>query len=198
MATVGDAISTIIAGDSPVGSSEPAGPSEYGVLKVSAVGEESFQEQENKALARPADFDSSLEVQPGFLLITRANAMAKGVGRACIVEGTRRGLMLSDKTLRLVVNPDKARDRFLLQALRSRICRRFIEGAANGTEAKNISQAKLRKAPVWLPSLNTQDAALLILDAHAQVAANLRANFESLRNVKNQLLAQVLTGDTHV
>lgn len=183
--TVGDVILRIVAGSSPNGSSEPATEHEYGVLKVSAAGEFGYVQDENKALINPSDYEPELEVQPGFLLVTRANALRSGVGRACIVHRTRPGLMLCDKTLRLVEDPMKVRKRFLLEVLRSRMCRNFIEGAANGTEAKNISQERLRQAPIWLPSIREQDEALKVIEAGDDAISSLESHTKSLRDTKS-------------
>lgn len=196
--TVGDAILRIVAGSSPNGSSEPASEHEYGVLKLSAAGEFGFVEHENKALINQSDFEPELEVQPGFLLVTRANALRTGVGRACIVNQTRNGLMLSDKTLRLVENTLKVRKRFLLEALRSQICRNFIEGAANGTEAKNISQERLRQAPIWLPSLQQQDATLEVIEAGDLAISQLEAHAKTAKNTKCCLRESLLKGTPDV
>jgi restriction endonuclease S subunit len=73
--------------------------------------------------------------------------------------------MLSDKTWRLEVNSAKAEPRFLLAALRSARCRKYIEAAASGTEAHNISQAKLRSAPIWLPDVATQRQLIVQIQA---------------------------------
>lgn len=144
------ALVDIIAGKSPRGAGKSADPDEYGVLKVSAIGEYAYFEQENKALIDPNDFLAGYEVQAGYLLVTRANALKSGVARACIVESTRPGLMLSDKTLRLIVNPERTSNRYLLEALRTRKFRKYVEIVATGTEAKNISQDKLSNAPIPL------------------------------------------------
>jgi type I restriction enzyme S subunit len=194
LSTIGDAISSIVAGYSPKGSSEPALSHEFGVLKVSAVGHFGFCENENKALLDPQDFVPELEVRPGFLLVTRANALLSGIGRACIVQHTRRGLMLSDKTLRLVENPSRVRPRFLLEALRSRCCRNFIEGAANGTEAKNISQERLRQAPIWLPELVVQDRVLQVVSTADHAINDLKEHVKRLRGLKRCFGNSVLRG----
>ena len=153
---LGEAIKEIIAGKSPKGTSRPAGEVEYGVLRVSAIGENCFIESENKCLIKSDDFDPDLEVKPGFFLVTRANASFSRVGYPCIVENVRQGLMLSDKTLRLITKEKFVDDRFLYQALKTSLYRKYIETAAGGTEAKNISQEKLKKAPIWLPPIEMQ------------------------------------------
>jgi type I restriction enzyme S subunit len=192
LAKLEDAITCIVAGKSPACASEPANAGTYGVLKVSAVGAYDYIEEENKELLDQKRFVPELEVQPGFLLVTRANALKSGVGRACIVYQTRPGLMLSDKTLRLVVDEKKTSLRFLLQALRSKGCRRYIESVANGTEAKNISQSKLKKAPIPLPERRVQEEIEQFLYQHDQSLAIIRDHIENLRSLKRGLLTHLL------
>jgi type I restriction enzyme S subunit len=156
MKNLGAALVRIVAGKSPKASSAPAAKGEYGVLKVSAAGDGRYVESENKALLSASDFEPSLEVKPGMILVTRCNAVLSGIGRACLVERTRPGLMLSDKTLELVPNEYEADTGFLLQGLRSEPYRGFVERSANGTEAKNVSQETLKASPFWLPPIEVQ------------------------------------------
>ena len=162
-AMLGKALIEIIAGKSPQGASRPANSDEFGVLKVSAVGKDCFVETENKALLKQTDFIEDYEVKPGFILVTRANALPNGVARPCFVKSVRTGLMLSDKTLRLVPNSELVLERFLYQNLLTKNYRRYVETIAGGTEAKNISQNRLKKAPIWLPPLSTQDTVSKVL-----------------------------------
>lgn len=153
---LGDALVKIVAGKSPKCSSNPAGENEFGVLKVSAAGDGEYRQEENKALLNDKDFNKDFEVQPGMILVTRCNALLSGIGRACRVDQTRPGLMLSDKTLQLVPNPQLVESDFLLYGLRRDPYRGYVERSANGTDAKNISQETLRAAPFWIPGLNEQ------------------------------------------
>jgi len=155
---LGDALLGITAGRSPRAASIPAQEGEFGVLKVSAIGNGVFIEDENKALMDPSDFVPSVEVRPGMILVTRCNALLSGVGRACLVEKTRPGLMLSDKTLQLVSDDEVIYREFLLQGLRRDPYRSFVERSASGTDAKNITQKALSSAPFWIPSLGLQAA----------------------------------------
>jgi len=177
--TIGDVIHDIVAGKSPACGSEPARETMFGVLKVSAVGNDGYHEDENKELLNAQDFQPEFEVQAGDFLVTRANALKSGVGRACIVEKTRRGLMLSDKTLKLLPRSSCTTPRVLLECMRLPDCRRYIEAAANGTDAKNISQEKLRLAPI--PKLQMRD--LTQLD-------DLLVRFDRSRAVAQEKLAR--------
>ncbi|MDN7013016.1 hypothetical protein FGW20_08180 [Methanoculleus sp. FWC-SCC3] len=153
---LGSALAGIVAGKSPRSSSNPVSNDGFGVLKVSAVGDGVYREDENKSLLDRADFIPSLEVKQGMILVTRCNANLSGIGRACLVEKTRTGLMLCDKTLQLVPDETIIDKEFLLQGLHSKPYRQFIERSANGTDAKNISQATLCSAPFWIPSTTKQ------------------------------------------
>lgn len=186
-ALLGDALQSIVAGKSPQGTSRPANKDEFGVLKVSAVGNDCFIETENKALVKQADFNDKYEVKPGFILVTRANALPTGVGRPCVVKTVRSGLMLSDKTLRLVPNEESVLERFLYQNLLSRTYRKYVETAAGGTEAKNISQDRLKKAPIWLPSLRTQEAVTKMLLSFDQAIEHAEASLENAQSMLRAL-----------
>lgn len=189
-----NAILEIVAGKSPQNSGRPANADEHGVLKVSAVGDFGFVEEENKVLFRESDYIPSLEVKPGFLLVTRANALLSGIGRACYVQKTRPGLMLSDKTLRLVVDYTKTTDKFLFQALKCSLYRNYVEKSASGTDAKNISQAKLNKAPIPLPPLEEQKRIEMILSSFDLVIDSAIEHLENSQTLKSQLLKKYITG----
>lgn len=181
----------IIAGKSPNASSHPAKPDEFGVLKVSAVGDGVFVESENKALIRNEDFKSEFEVKNGFILVTRANAEKSGVGRPCLVKNTRPGLMLSDKTLRLVPNKNIISERFLFQLLRTKMYRSFVESVAGGTEAKNISQERLYQTPIWCPSLMEQKNIESRLYAFDTAIENVSIALNSSKALQKSLINEV-------
>lgn len=152
-------------------------------MKVSAVGHEYFIETENKVLINQADFNSEYEVKIGHILVTRANALISNVGRPCVVKSVRTGLMLSDKTLQLVPNEKTVISRFFYQNLLSRTYRKYIETVAGGTEAKNIAQNLLKKAPIWLPSLKIQEAVtktLVSFDKAIELAKSSLENAQSM------------------
>jgi len=185
MKNLGAALVKIVAGKSPKASSEPAAKGEYGVLKVSAAGDGRYVESENKALLIAADFEPSLEVKPGMILVTRCNAVLSGIGRACVVERTRPGLMLSDKTLQLV--PNEADTGFLLQGLRSEPYRGFVERSANGTEAKNVSQETLKASPFWLPPIAVQRRVSSRLTEFAQAAESASLNLRNQTQIRTAI-----------
>lgn len=140
-------VARIEAGRSPQAASDPASETEFGVLKVSAVGRDIFVARENKRLLNPAAFRPADAVLAGDVLVTRANAVVDNVARPCMVDRDYPNLMLSDKTLRLVPAPGYP-SRLVLAALQAPEYRAHVRGVVSGTEAKNISQARILAGPV--------------------------------------------------
>lgn len=166
-------LSDIETGKSPAAENTPAGDGEWGVLKVSAVQEGWFQSRENKVIRNAVHIHPRFEVCPGDLLMTRANTEAL-VGLACIAETPPPRLMLSDKTLRLVVNEEVADPAFVALALLRPATRNQVRAMATGTSAsmKNISQRQIRQLMVPFASLEQQRR---IVAVHAAFERRIRA-----------------------
>jgi type I restriction enzyme S subunit len=196
--TVGALLDSIEAGHSPDLEGKPAGEGQWGVLKVSAVGREGFRPRENKKVDDPSMIDSSIEVRAGDLLMTRANT-PELVGTACVVERVRPGLMLSDKTLRLVMR-DVGDPSFLAMLLRQPEMRKQIEIAATGTSnsMKNISQESIRSLIIPWPTESFQADVLGKTAAVREERGRRHAETDKLGLLKKSLMADLLTGDTRV
>lgn len=129
----------------------PAGDLEWGVVKVSAMTWGEFLPGENKALPPGRAPDPDLEIRGGDILVSRANTPAY-VGAPVLVGATRAGLLLSDKSLRIV--PKEGIDRhWLVNVMRSPFTRRQISAKASGTKEsmRNISQKNLLSVLVPSP-----------------------------------------------
>ncbi|MFB7810464.1 hypothetical protein V6P99_11285 [Streptomyces virginiae] len=142
---LGDLLCRIEAGKSPLADDTPAGQGEWGVLKVSAIQPGRFVAQENKAVRDAALIHPGYEVRPGDLIMTRANT-EELVGLACVAVAPPPRLMLSDKTLRLVVDESVADPTFLALVLAQPSMRQRIRSLATGTSGsmKNIGQGQIR------------------------------------------------------
>ena len=162
---LGDVLLSIQAGISPDVQDVPASPGEWAVLKVSAVQMDGLKSSENKAVNDPSLFNPRIEVKHGDLLITRANTDDL-IGTSCIARNPSSRLMLCDKILRLIVNPDKAIPDYVCHALAWDTVRNDIRTKASGTSGsmKNISQASIRKLQIPLPRLDAQRRIAEILD----------------------------------
>ena len=154
---LGDLLNGIEAGKSFQTSDRLAKDVELGVLKVSAVSWAKFQADEAKAIDGNYSPDERHRVKAGDLLISRANTMEL-VGAVVRVDRDYPNRLLSDKTLRLIVDEERVFPGYLLQALRLPEARTHIEGNATGTSnsMRNIGQDTIRAIPIPLPPLAIQ------------------------------------------
>jgi type I restriction enzyme S subunit len=173
---LGDGLERFGAGTSVVAEGRPAGDHEWGVLKVSAVSWGQFRPHENKAVPPGYVPGEHERVRPGDFLISRANT-AELAGAVVLVRETPDNLMLSDKTLRLVIDRTVFVPEYLEFALRTRLARTFIEGNATGTSysMRNISQPTIRAIPVPKPEVAMQRQIVATLSARLSAAEALIA-----------------------
>lgn len=165
-ATIGDLLLRIEAGKSFRCEPRPATPSEWGIIKVSAMTWGAFREEENKAVPAGVDFNPDYEINSGDILVSRANTEAY-VGAPVLVGRCRNRLLLSDKSLRLVPS-DNLNSRWLYYLLSSPAVRTEISRRATGTKdsMRNISQEALASIRVQVPPLAEQDRIVAILEDH--------------------------------
>ena len=168
-----DVIADLENGWSPKCYDRPAGPDEWGVLKLGAVSFGVFNPEENKALPRHLEPRPHLEVKPGELLISRAN-ITRLVGAIALAGETRPKLMLCDKIFRVVSRePAPVDTTFLTEILRISNVRRQIEANVTGTSPtmKNISKPALMSLIFPLPPKPEQIVmAKALADARAHAA----------------------------
>ncbi|MEU5169925.1 restriction endonuclease subunit S [Streptomyces mutomycini] len=190
---LGHYLRDIETGKSPAAENTPAGEGEWGVLKVSAVQEGRFQSAENKVVRDAVNIRPQYEVLPGDLLMTRANTESL-VGLACVAEAPPRHLMLSDKTLRLVVNEDLADPAFIALALLHPATRSQVRGLATGTSAgmKNISQRQIRGLEIPEVSLSEQRRIVAVHAAFERRIGALERSLDKLSPVAEALAAVAL------
>ncbi len=194
--TLGHVLLNIEAGKSFQTSDLPAKNDELGVLKVSAVTWTAFRPEEAKAV-----IDYSPEhhhrVQRDDLLISRANT-CELVGAVVLVEKDYPNRLLSDKTLRLVIDTTKADKTYLLYALRSAGARAHIEHFATGTSdsMRNIAQGVITSIPITLPNIDTQqDIALQLKNQLATVEEArqaAKAQLRELTHLANAIIRETL------
>ncbi|WP_434113294.1 restriction endonuclease subunit S [Methylocaldum sp. GT1TLB] len=182
------------AGSSPMCESYPAKPGQWGVLKVSAVSWERFDEMENKALPASIEPDLDAEIKVGDIIVSRANT-TELCGAVHRVQSLYTRLLLCDKTWRLHpkedVNPD-----WLVAVLKHPQARKQIEAIATGTSdsMKNIGKRDFRNAVVPKPSRAEQDRIAESLNAFdAKIEVDIK-KVEALQQVKKSLLQNLLTG----
>jgi len=195
---LGDFLLDIQAGKSFQTAEVLAGPDELGVLKVSAVTWSDFRPEEAKALTDAYEPADSHRVRNGDFLISRANTK-EFVGAVVLVDRDYPFRLLSDKTLRLVVDESRVCKEFLLFALRTSKARDHIEHFATGTSdsMRNISQGVITSIPLHLPGLEIQRQIAARLKAQLAEAEMARkaaeAQLEDIRLLPSRILAQAFT-----
>ncbi|MFB7475917.1 restriction endonuclease subunit S [Kitasatospora sp. NPDC056184] len=193
MVALGTMLDDIQGGRSPQANTRPPGTDELGVLKVSAVTPFRFLPEESKALLPDTSMPESALVQPGDVLITRANTPLRVGAVARVPADVRKGLYLADKTLRLMPSSKLDSD-FLVVAMALKLARTHLTGSATGTSASmvNVSQDRIRETPIPLPDLDRQqEVSSAVLSVRAN-ADGVRAEAARLRDARSSLLAGLL------
>jgi type I restriction enzyme S subunit len=150
-ASLGQLIASIEAGKNYRCEERPPRDEEHGIVKISAVTWEEFNEDESKTIIRPDHITDRYRIRVGDLLISRANTLEL-VGASVVVSKISKRLQLSDKVLRLrCVIPI---EHWLNFVLKSPLGRSQIERMATGAQMsmRNISQRYLARICVPLPS----------------------------------------------
>jgi type I restriction enzyme S subunit len=157
---LGDLLSGIESGSSPVCLSRPAEPGEWGVLKLGAVTKCIFDDTENKALPPDVPPSKQHEVKVGDLLFSRKNTRLL-VGASALVTSTQQRLLLSDLIFRLKIKPQAPLVAIYLHQLLIHPSKRTqIQKLAGGTAGSmpNISKARLMGSSVEVPPVELQEA----------------------------------------
>jgi len=171
---------------------------EWGVIKVSAMTWGEFLEDEQKAIPPEAAFDPRDEIKPNDLLLSRCNT-SELVGATVLVGDCRSRLLLSDKSLRLLVS-ESLNLRWLHMALSSSVARRQFSAMAPETSdsMRNVSQEKIESVLIPLPSLEEQaqiveeiEFRLSVIDqAEQQVATN----YKRAARLRQSILKRAFAG----
>lgn len=141
-------------GSSPQCDNFAADPDAWGVLKVSAVKNGAFLENENKQLPNDIQPEPRYEIKHGDLLITRANT-PQLVGAAAVADSPRPKLMLCDKIFRVVTTKDLIPEFLILISLTTKV-RDMCAEASHGT-SQSMTNLKTDEIKSWpIPSVPTE------------------------------------------
>jgi type I restriction enzyme S subunit len=189
----------IDAGWSPLCEERTPVSEEWGVLKVSSVTTGRFIESESKALLPGFRPRPELRVCENDLLMCRANGVASLVGKVALVKYAPERLMLSDKTLRLVIDSGKASQDYLYFLLSSRSVRLQIDTMLSGSSGqKNIPQRFIRSINIPLPGLARQAEVVAAVSAVEADLEHERKLCTVLRDTRLGLAADLLSGRVRV
>jgi type I restriction enzyme S subunit len=164
LTTVGSLLRGIEGGKSFRCHGHPAPPDRWGVLKVSAMTWGEFREGENKEVLDSSQVDERWEVRQADLLISRANT-SEYVGATVYVERTRPNLLLSDKSLRLIPDPERVDPEWLFYAMNAPRSREQMSKTATGTSdsMRNLSQDKIKSVELRVPNIEDQREIVLAI-----------------------------------
>ncbi|QBG96813.1 hypothetical protein EYC55_17325 [Xanthomonas oryzae] len=195
---LGDLLDHIQAGKNVKCDERPPEGEEPGLVKISAVTWGKFDELESKTLLSDDGLEARNKIQPGDLLISRANTL-EFVGAPVIVHAITKNLYLSDKVLRLdIAEPLRA---WALTCLKSKSGRSQIEALATGNQLsmRNISQDALRSIELPLPPLAEQKRIAQKLDALLAQVDTLKARIDAipalLKRFRSATLKAAIAGE---
>jgi type I restriction enzyme, S subunit len=196
---ISQGIVSIEQGWSPKCESAPAGDSEWGVIKTTAIQALRYLKGENKRLPAHLIPRPHLELMAGDLLVTRAGPRSR-VGVACLVKQTRSGLLLCDKAYRL-----RCKDNQLLPA--------FVEVVLNAPQfvdeldklktgisdsGVNLTQNRFLELEVPYPALDEQTAIVEAVEDQLSVIDHLDSGIDAkLKNgqaLRQSILRHAFSG----
>lgn len=196
--------SSIEQGWSPQCYNHPAGIDEWGVMKVGCVNGSVFNEDDNKAL--PEDLDPRIEykINPGDILISRANTKELLGSATLVPHNIKSKLLLCDKLYRVVIDDSKIDPEYLVFSLRSKSARFQYEQEATGASGsmQNIGQDTIKNLYVLAPCLNEQKAIIIelrvILDKIDNMLEIGNKVIEKLQQYRIALITAAVTGKIDV
>lgn len=186
-------------GWSPQCDSQPAGESEWGVLKTTAVQDGYFLENENKRLPDDKEPKPRIEVQNGDILVTNAGPRNR-CGVICYVKSTRSKLMISGKMYRLRFPEQAICPLYIELWLRTSRVQKELNDRKTGISESglNMIQARFLTLPILLIPLAEQKAisnSLNILLAQVETTkARLERIIDTLQSFRQSVLTAAVNG----
>lgn len=142
-------------------------PTEWGVLKTTAIQPGRFQQDDHKALPDTLQPRPELEVHVGDLLVTSAGPRAR-CAVPCLVRATREKLMMSGKMYRIRADASKILPEYLEMYLLSPEAQRALDHMKTGISDSglNLTHARFLALEVPLPGVELQREIVGTLEAH--------------------------------
>jgi type I restriction enzyme, S subunit len=192
-------IEKIEQGWSPQCNNIPAEEDEWGVLKVGAVNDAEFNENENKQLPPDLVAITDYEIKPKDILMSRANT-TELLGSIVLVKKTRKKLLLCDKLYRINLNNNKIEPEYFVLYLRSNIGRYYFEREATGASnsMQNIGQEIVRNNWMCVPPISEQKQIVdFIRKQTTRIDGLIQKTNESIELLKERrtaLIGEAVTG----
>ena len=160
-------------------------------LTLSATTSGRFLVQHSKFIDEQIPDGSHLWLEPGDILIQRANTL-EYVGVSAIFDGPSKQFIYPDLMMKCRPNQLILR-KFLFYTLSAEQTRQYFRDQATGTAGNmpKINQQTVMSAPVFLPSLEEQERIILKVDALFQLADRIEARYTAAR-IQAQRLSPLL------
>jgi type I restriction enzyme, S subunit len=195
---LGNIIEKIEAGKSFKCDERPPKINEVGVLKLSAITWQIYDEEESKTVLDNKKINTNFLVEKGDFLMSRANTLEL-IGAVVLVENVTKNLMLSDKTLRLIFKKGISKE-FILFYLRSKTGRKEIESLSSGNQVsmRNIGQTKIKQIRFPYCSFEEQIKVVKELEtkffATKTLASTIEQGLQQAETLKQSILQQAFEG----
>ncbi|EJG0411576.1 TPA: restriction endonuclease subunit S [Vibrio parahaemolyticus] len=165
----------------------------WGVLKTTAVQSMEYREYENKVLSSSKEPRPQYEVKNGDILITRAGPKNR-VGVSCLVQTTRPKLMISDKIIRFHLIELGMSNNFVSLCLNAGATSEYLESSKSGMAESqmNISQDKLKMAPIPLPPIREQTLIVKKVEELIDLCDKLKLSLEKGKHAHFQFTDSVI------
>ncbi|MGD8173643.1 restriction endonuclease subunit S [Vibrio sp. TRT 21S02] len=165
----------------------------WGVLKTTAVQSMEYREYENKVLSPSKEPRPQYEVKNGDILITRAGPKNR-VGVSCLVQTTRPKLMISDKIIRFHLIELGMSNNFVSLCLNAGATSEYLESSKSGMAESqmNISQDKLKMAPIPLPPIREQTLIVKKVEELIDLCDKLKLSLEKGKHAHLQFTDSVI------
>jgi type I restriction enzyme S subunit len=192
-------ITSVEQGWSPQCEEAIADPTEWAVLKTSAVSSGEFAPLEHKRLPVDIEPDPSLQVRDGDILMTRGSGSPDHVGMAALAKTDGRRLLLSDLLYRIRVRSSTSAE-FVTSALHSKPVRGrmglLFRGQSGQTIKLRVEDIRAIEIPNVPARLQTQIAAELAAEKKAinDARRSIEASISLLTERRQALITAAVTG----
>ena len=165
---------------------------EWGVIKLSAVSWDKFQEDQNKLYSKTKPLDVSAQILNGDFIISRANT-SELVGKSVVVNSISKNLLLSDKTIRFKFS-DSISTEFINLCNNTDTARIYyaIKGTGSSPSMKNIKREHMNELLIPLPPLHEQELIVAKLEELMSFCDGLEQSIKESQGYNEMLLQQVL------
>jgi type I restriction enzyme, S subunit len=180
-------LKNIDSGWSPICNNYPSRNNNFGILKLSSLSNDVYNDNENKEMIDGVDPKIEALILNGDLLFSRKNTYML-VGSCAYVFNTKDNLFMPDLIFRLNTNSEVEKI-FLWKYMVNEKNKIRLRNIANGAAASmpNISKAKLMDFEIYLPPLDLQNKFAKIIEKieeqktlYTQELEKLQNNFDAL------------------